>query len=89
MLRTRARMTFTKLATASCACSVLMFLDSCDPEVRSVWLNGIETAAVGVVTALTSLLTTAVSALITGAGTTDGGPTTVQAVFELARQVAC
>ncbi|MBN1346110.1 MAG: hypothetical protein JXQ73_25710 [Phycisphaerae bacterium] len=89
MLRTRARLTLTKLATASCACSVLMLLDSCDPEVRDVWLTGIETAAVGVVTALTSLLTTAVTAIVTGAGTTDGGTTTVQAVFEWASQVAC
>jgi hypothetical protein len=65
-----------------------MFLDSCSPEVRQVWLSGIETTAVGIVTAMTGLLTTAVSALITGA-TQDGGDgvTTVQAVFEWANQV--
>jgi len=69
---------------------VLLLLESCDEEVRAVWLSGIETSAVGIVTALTSLLTTAVSALITGAAQGGGdGATTVQAVFDWATSVMC
>lgn len=87
MLINRFRTTLTKLTGAGCACSVLMVLDGCDPEVRQVWLTGIETTAVGIVTALTSLLTTAVQAFITGTTQSDDGVTTVQAVFEWANQV--
>lgn len=89
MLRNRVWTKLTRLTGAACVGSVLMALDGCDPEVRQVWLSGVETAAVGIVTAMTSLLTTAVSAFITGATQSDDSVTTVQAAFEWACQVVC
>lgn len=90
MLDTSRWSVLCKLTRVSFVFPVLMFLDSCSPEVRDVWLAGIQTAAVGVVTALTGLLTTAVQALITGIGQDDGGGvTTVQAVFEWAERAIC
>ncbi len=82
------KLTWTKL-TAALSGTIVMFLDGCNPEVRDVWLNGIESTATGVVSALTGLLTTAVSAFITGATQTDDGVTTVEAVFEWLTHAVC
>lgn len=79
----------SKVTRASFAFSVLMLLESCNPEVRDVWLGGIQAAAVGVVSAMTGLLTTAVQALITGMSTDDGGAATVQTVFDWTSRVVC
>lgn len=82
MLTLWTKITWTKLAAALSGSTVVMFLEGCNPEVRDVWLNGIESTATGVVSAFTGLLTTAVSAFITSATQTDDSVTTVEAVFD-------
>ncbi len=90
MFKTHPWLTLTRLTQGICAGSVLMFLEGCDPEVRDVWISGIEAAALGVVTALTGLMSTAVTALLTGfTSTGDDTTTTVQAIFEWAPQALC
>jgi len=88
-----------KIAAIGCVCSTVMFLDSCDPAVQSVWEQGIFAAADNLVSVIVGgdpngstqifadLISTAIKAYFTGVFADDDGLTTVQAAFEWQPQV--